>query len=305
MGKLSLEELRRLVFPYLPLKSKLELNGGLLTLWGEAVIAHAPSIGVPLETLGFFAFHYAASNVAALFAKPKYMVTGIYLPPQSQEEDLRIITMGLGEEAKRYGVYVIAGHTATYRGLTLPLVSVTSIGERVRLPDEVRVGDLIAIVGRVGGESLWLKALAEGRRDDRWRRLTPLSALLRLQGVEGVRVMHDISEGGVKGALLEIAEALNLRLDVKSHRIPYEEGVGKLGVDPLLAPTYGASIIILDPSSVEEASEACDKLGYPLGVVGKVEEGEEAYIDGERVKWLERTEIDNLYGSFKKKLMGS
>jgi hydrogenase maturation factor len=298
LGKLSLEELRHLVFPHLPLKAEPGLDGGFLTLRGEAAVAHAPSIGVPLETLGFFAFHYAASNVAALFARPRYLVIGIYLPPESPEEHLRIIAEGLGTEARRYGVSVVGGHTATYRGLELPMVTVTCIGERIRTPEKAEVGDLITVVGRVGGESLWLKALTQGRREWRWRRLKPLPALLRLQGVEGVRLLHDVSEGGVKGALLEIAEALGLRLDVDSRRFPYEEGIEKLGVDPLKAPSYGVLIAILNPEAAEEASEACREANYPLNIVGEVGMGLGAYVDGVKVERLERTEIDSLYGSF-------
>lgn len=295
LGKLSLEELRRLVFPNL-LKAEPGLDGGVLRLKGEAVVAHAPAIGVPIETLGFFAFHYAASNVAALFAKPRYLIVGIYLPPDSEEEELQTIVEGLGSEAEKYDVEIIAGHTATYRGLELPLVSATCIGERIRKPRRVEVGDLIAIAGRVGGEGLWLKALSEGLRDDRWRRLTPLPALLGLQEVEGVKLLHDVSEGGLRGALYEISEAHNLRLEVDSSRIPLEGGVEELGVEPLTAPSYGVLIALMDPEGVEEASKSCIKAGYPLTIIGEVGEGRGAYIDGVEIKGLERTEIDELYG---------
>ncbi len=295
LGKLSLEELRRLVFPHL-LKVEPGLDGGVLRLRGEAVVAHAPAIGVPIETLGFFAFHYAASNVAALFARPRYLIVGIYLPPDSGEEELQTIVEGLGSEAEKYGVEIIAGHTATYRGLELPLVSATCIGERMRETGRIEAGDLIALVGRVGGESLWLRAVAEGRRSEGWRKLTPLPALLGLQEVEGVRLLHDVSEGGVRGALYEIAETQRLRLEVDSSRIPLEEGVREIGVDPLSAPSYGVLIALLDPDAMGEASESCLEAGYPLTIIGEVKEGEGAYIDGVRVEGIERTELDKLYG---------
>ncbi len=295
LGKLSLDELRRLVFPHL-LKVEPGLDGGVLRLRDEAVVAHAPAIGVPIETLGFFAFHYAASNVAALFAKLRYFIAGIYLPPDSGEEELQTIVKGLGSEAEKYGVEIIAGHTATYTGLELPLVSATCIGERIREPGKVEAGDLIALVGKVGGESLWLRAVAEGRRDERWRELTPLPAILRLQRVEGVKLLHDVSEGGVRGALYEISETQSLKLEVDSSKIPLEEGLEELEVDPLSAPSYGVLIALIDPEAVGEASERCLDAGYPLTIIGEVKEGEGAYIDGVKVEGLERTELDKLYG---------
>ena len=296
LGKLPLKDLRRLVFPHLPLRAEPGLDGGIFRLKGGAVAAHAPAIGVPIETLGFFAFHYSASNVAALFAKPRYLIAGIYLPPNSSEGELETIAEGVGSEAERYGVEIIAGHTATYKGLELPLISATCIGERIREPERVEAGDLIAIVGRVGGESLWLKALAEGRRDERWRRLTPLPALLRLQGVEGVKLLHDVSEGGVRGALHEIAETQNLRVEVESSGIPLEEGVEELGVDPLSAPSYGVLIAILSPEALDEASEICLKADQPLSIIGEIKAGRGAYIDGVEIEGFERTELDRLYG---------
>ncbi|MDP2901233.1 MAG: hypothetical protein Q8O47_09725, partial [Candidatus Bathyarchaeota archaeon] len=64
LGKVSREVFRRSVLPFIPLDKELELDGATVKLTERTVIAHSPSIGVPLEALGFFAFHYAASNVA-------------------------------------------------------------------------------------------------------------------------------------------------------------------------------------------------------------------------------------------------
>lgn len=116
LGKVRNEVLRRSVFPFVPLDRELSLDGGFMELKGRTAVAHSPSIGVPLNSLGFFAFHYAAPNVACLFARPRHLVVGIYLPLKTKEEDLRIIVKGLGEEAKKYGVSVTAGQTATYYG---------------------------------------------------------------------------------------------------------------------------------------------------------------------------------------------
>jgi len=298
LGKVSREVLRRSVLPFLPLGEPPSLDGGAVQLMGRTIVAHSPSIGVPLEALGFFAFHYAASNVASLFARPRHLVTGIYLPPGTREEELRTIARGLGDEARKYGVTVAAGQTATYQGIETPLVTATCLGEPVKQPGKPREDDRVVVVGAVGGEALWLKALSEGCADDRWRRFTPLPAALRLQEVEGVKLMHDVSEGGVKGALHEVAEALNLRIDASSHLMPYADGVESLGVDVLRAPTYGVLIAVVDPAAVEDVSRACEEMGYPCSTVGRVKEGEGLYVDGVEVEKVERTALDELYGTF-------
>ena len=301
LGKVSREVLERSVFPFLPLLGAPELDGGVIQHQGRVVIAHSPSIGVPLEALGFFAFHYAASNVAARFARPRHMVVGIYLPIETREGDLRIIARGLGGEAAEYGVTIVAGQTATYAGIEIPLLTATCIGEQLRQPRKPEAGDAVFIVGDVGGEAVWLRSLSEGRRSEVWRGFTPLPAVLRLQGVEGVTLMHDVSEGGVKRALHEVASALGLRLEVESERFRLADGVEGLMEDALRLPTYGSLITLVDPDEVGEVKRACRELGAPCSPVGVVREGEGLYVDGVKVEGLERIDLDMLYGSFGKK----
>ncbi len=301
LGKVSREVLERSVFPFLPLLGAPELDGGVIQHQGRVVVAHSPSIGVPLEALGFFAFHYAASNVAARFARPRHMVIGIYLPLETREEDLRTIARGLGGEAARYGVTIVAGQTATYAGIEIPLLTATCIGEQLRQPRRPSARDVVFVVGDVGGEAVWLRSLFEGRRSGVWRDFTPLPAALRLQEVEGVTLMHDVSEGGVKKALHEVASALGLKLEVESGGLRLVDGVEGLGEDALRLPTYGSLIALVDPDEGDEVQRACGELGVPCAPVGVVEEGECLYIDGVKVEDLERIDLDRLYGSFGKK----
>ena len=136
LGKVSREVFERSVLPYIPLDGELELDGATVRLTNRTVIAHSPSIGVPLKALGFFAFHYAASNVACRFGRPTHMITGIYLPLKTREGDLKTIAKSIGDEAKKYGVKIAAGQTATYYGLEIPFVSTTCIGEQITKPNQ-------------------------------------------------------------------------------------------------------------------------------------------------------------------------
>lgn len=298
LGKVSREVLERSVFPYLPLADIPRLDGGVIRCQGEVVISHSPSIGVPLESLGFFAFHYAASNVAARFARPKHLVTGLYLPVGSEERDLETIARGLGDEARRYGVTVVAGHTATYAGIEAPFVTATCLGERVGTPVAPAPGDAVYIIGEIGGEATWLKEISMGGAGDEWKGFTPLPLLLRLQGIGGVTLMHDVSEGGVKRALLEVSEALGVRLDVTTYDVRLAEGALSLGEDPLRLPTYGALLALTRPGAKEAVERACAELDVPCSMVGFVEAGEGLIVDGEEVGRLDRVDLDGLYGSF-------
>jgi hydrogenase maturation factor/predicted fused transcriptional regulator/phosphomethylpyrimidine kinase len=289
----------------MPLYRKPTLDAVPIEIRGRVVVSHNPALGTPLETLGFFAFHYSVSNLAVRFAHPEYIVVDINLPPKSTEKELRVIAKGLGDEAKRYGVKVAGGHTGVYKGLSIPLVSVTCLGRQLRRPVPPSLGDLIVIVGQVGAEAVWLQSLSEeskssGGGEETWRKLTPLPASLRLARIKNVKLMHDVSEGGVATALYEIAEDTGLKLDVKSDSMHCHEEAQKLGVDLLRIPSYGVLIAVVSSNAIEKISRLCEEMGYFWSEVGKIKKGSGAFVDGTRIKTIKRTSLDQIYGSFRR-----
>jgi hydrogenase maturation factor len=300
LGKVNKEILERSVFPFLPLVHGPELNGGVFQSRGRMIVAHSPSIGVPIYSLGFFGFHYAASNVASKFAIPRYLVLGIYLPLNTREKELMTIVKGVGDEASKYKVSVVAGQTATYYGLEIPLLTVTCLGKETRKSKTLTSGDLVYVIGKIGAEAVWLKKTSEKKAGENWRKLTPLPAALRLQKVKSVKLMHDISEGGLKNALYELMMSTKTKILVDSNKICYADELELLGVDILLAPSYGSLLIVSEPDGESDVVSACNELGIQCSLAGQVEEGSGLHINGEKIGRPERTSFDRIYGSFKK-----
>ena len=301
LGKINRDILNSVVFPHIQLYKRPVLDANIIK--GDTVISHNLAIGVPLPTLGFFAFHYAASNIAMRFARPNFIVTGIYLPPGSTENELEIIAIRLGEEAKKYGVKVVAGHTGVYKGLSAPLVSVTCLGRVIRKPNNPSLKDLILIAGDIGKEAIWLKTLEKGctqagNVEPSWK-LTPLPVGIALTHIKNVKLMHDVSEGGVAGALYEVAESVPFKLRVDSHHISFYDGAKDLDEDPLKIPSYGALILIASEKGLDKILNTAKKLGYPCSVVGSLERGRGVFVDGIQIEGIKRTRLDEIYGSFK------
>ena len=301
LGKVSREVFNRSVLPFIPVEKAIELDGATTSLSGNTVIAHSPSIGVPIEALGFFSFHYSASNVASKFGKPRHLISGIYLPLKTTEEELQTIVRSLGEEARKYGVTITAGQTATYYGVDIPLLTSTCIGEAVRAPGETAPGDKVILVGEVGGEAVWLDRLSKGDESDIWKRFTPLPAILALQEVSGVKLMHDVSEGGVKGSLYEVATSSRYGLRVSSKGVTLHSGAEKLPGDILRAPSYGSLIVISDNNSLKSIAATCKELNLPHKVIGKITSERGLVFDGEHVQEQKRIDLDEIYGSFAQK----
>jgi hydrogenase maturation factor len=110
--------------------------------------------------------------------------------------------------------------------------------------------------------------------------------------------MHDVSEGGVIGALYEVAEGHNVMINASSENIVYSEGVGGLEGEILRAPSYGALITIVSPDGVNEAKQRCQEIGTICTIIGSVNEGSGLTLDGESITEQKRIDIDEIYGSF-------
>jgi hydrogenase maturation factor len=298
LGKISKKIFQRTVRPHIPLNKDLELDGAHVKLKENTIIAHSPSIGLPIETLGFFAFHYSASNVAVKFGKPRNIVLGIYLPLKTQEKDLETIVRSFGSEAKKYSVNVIAGQTATYSGLKIPLITTTCLGESLRHTRQVCEDDLIAIIGEIGGEGAWLKSLRKGEISDKWRKFTPLPKALLLQLLPEVKLMHDVSEGGLSGALHEITESIHMKIQLESVKLnitsDWDNSINKV----LFSPSYGTLITIFEPSGKKKICDIVKKAGYPFTVLQPLQEGKGLYVDDCLVDEHSRIDLDEIYGSF-------
>ncbi len=302
LGKVTREVFNRSVLPYIPTEKELELDGATTSLSGNTVIAHSPSIGVPLETLGFFAFHYSASNVASKFGKPSHLITGIYLPLKTTEDELQVIAKSLGDEAKRYGVTVTAGQTATYYGLDIPLLTATCLGESIRAPGSIHPGDSVLLIGEVGGEAVWLDRLSKDlESDEMWRRFTPLPAILALQREPGVKLLHDVSEGGVKGSLYEVATSNGFGVKVSAQGVALYQGAERLPGDIMRAPSYSTLIVIAKPESVKDIQDTCKQLGISCSVIGETTSETGLIFDGQQIHEQKRIDLDEIYGSFAQK----
>jgi predicted fused transcriptional regulator/phosphomethylpyrimidine kinase len=109
--------------------------------------------------------------------------------------------------------------------------------------------------------------------------------------------MHDVSEGGVKGSLYEVADSLGVRVDVSAENLAYAEEARGLGEDPLRGPSYGVLIVVSNPDGVQDVVDLCGDLGLPCVDAGSIRSGSGLYVDGVKVTEQKRIDLDEIYGS--------
>jgi thiamine-monophosphate kinase len=199
----------------------------------------------PPETVGYKALARAASDLAAMGARPRFFLLTLAFPPRRAGRWLDRFLRGLARAAKKFGLVLVGGDTSRQPRV---IVSITVLGEvpagRALRRAGARPGDLIYVSGRLGAAGLGLELLHRGLgRRRRFRRLLrphfepPIrlalgkwlarrrlaSAMIDTSDGLSTDLTHLLEAGGV-GARLELS-----RLPLV--RVPRE--LVALGIDPV------------------------------------------------------------------------
>ncbi|MFB0568346.1 MAG: AIR synthase related protein [Nitrososphaeria archaeon] len=317
-GKLVGDLRRKLFDRSLPMTPRpLLLNIGRQTL----AVSVDPVVGVPLDSYGFFAFHYSASDVAVLGAKPRYLLLDICYPEGTDASWLGKTGRTIGSEATKFGVKVLGGHTGGYDGLNLPIISSTCIGTAHRKeildPRKVRVGSRILIAGQLCLESAWLiSKVSPDLVDEKLGRAAAVrlrGALQQLTVVKpalvarqlGATFLHDISEGGLSASLHEVARATSKSPLVDLNTVPLDEDafqlVSSLGEDPYSASSFGALLIVSPRDKTDQILRGMRQLGEPVAECGSLRRGSGVYVISQRRK-RKMAQLPDLYRRFSSRI---
>jgi thiamine-monophosphate kinase len=133
------------------------------------------------------------SDIAAMGGRPTHAVLALALDPRVSRHWLEKFYRGLATVARAHGVQIVGGDVATHRGgfvATLTLLGeATAPAGRVLTRAGARVGDFLAVTGRLGGS-------LPSRRHYRF---TPrLAEGAWLAARHEVRAMMDLSDGLAK-----------------------------------------------------------------------------------------------------------
>ena len=205
----------------------------------------------------------------------------------------------VGAECERLGVTIVAGHTGSYPGGGYTVIgSGTMFGFAKEggyvTPSRAEVGDSVvmtkhAAIEATGSLALSFPEFVEGKIGGRLAKKA--KSTLRLcstvadaraartvgLGRGGVTSMHDATEGGVLGALSEMAAASAKRFEVVEDRVPVTpeaSGVcSAFGLDPLATMAEGALLITCSSERTEALLRAMSRAGVEAREIGKVREG--------------------------------
>ena len=200
------------------------------------------------------------------------------------------------------------------RAVNQPLISVTGVGkakaDRIITTSGARPGQDVVITKWIGIEGTSI--IAKEKEEELLKRFPAsfleaakeMSNLLsvvpegRIAAQMGATAMHDVTEGGIYGALWEMAEASGVGLEIDLKAIPIRQETVELcevmGLNPYYLISSGSMLIATDHG--HDLVRELQKAGIHASVAGKVTRGNDRVVlNGEDRAFLERPRTDELY----------
>lgn len=268
-----------------------------------------------------YALNNAINNIIAAGGKPYGISVAILMPEHSEEATLRSIMDNLAKQSEQYEVEIFAGHTELVPSVNFPTITVTAYGEKLweNRHKEVEPGMDIVMTkwtGLYGGA-----ILAKLRKDDLISRypesyikmaetymgyssLMPELAVLGKAVAKkpgGIYAAHDVSNGGVFGALWQILSACDCGADIPVEAIPMKQEIIEVceyfDINPYMVNGQGSLLLVTaDGVSLVEQMHAA---GIEANVIGKTTESKERKIMiGEEERFLVPSKGDALNAVF-------
>lgn len=285
----------------------LKMNDGLIVMSTDPVTAATSG-------LGNIALHININDIATTGAEPLGVLVTILAPKGSSFTDIETVMKDISREARLMNVQVMGGHTEVTDAVNRMVVSLTAVGvvseDELITTSGAKVGDSIIVTKSLclEGTSIIAKdfpdrsreVLSEEELREAENYALELSVLKEGMLLKGLASsMHDITEGGVLGALWEMAQASGTGFVVSEDLMPVRRVTKKLcesfGLDPLRLISSGSMLI-----AVKDADEAVRRLeGAKIAatVIGKVTEGRGILLAEEEIEVIPpaRDEIYRLY----------
>lgn len=277
------------------------------------VVTTDPITGTKQE-IGKFAAHTVANDIACCGAEPVALLVTALLPVDVEEPEIREIMAGLEENCAALNMQIIGGHTEVTRAVNQPVLSVTGIGKadknKLISSCQAKPGQDIVVSKWIGLEGTGILAteykeqlltrypshlIEEAKAFERFISIVPEAATA---GKSGVTAMHDITEGGIFGALWEIAECAGVGLEIDLKKIPIRQETIEIceffEINPYEFLSGGSLIMITDDGP--ELIRALEKENIPATLIGKIRDGNDRVVinDDER-RFLEPAKADELY----------
>ena len=279
----------------------------------ETVLCTTP-VSASADRVAGYASPMALNNLAVAGASPVAVMLTVLLPSDAMEEELQSIMKQAQEVCESLGVAIAGGHTEVSPVVREPLVQVTGIGKkeaaRAGYPQGIKEDQDIVVSKWIGLEGT--ARLARERKEelctrypvrmveeaagfDRYLSVIPEAATAMKSGVCG---MHDVSRGGIFGALWEMASGAGVGLEIDLKKIPVKQEMVEIceffGINPYELLSGGCLIMVTQDGNglVGELQRS----QIPAVIIGRTTAGNDRILfNEEERRFLDMPKMDQIY----------
>lgn len=280
----------------------------------EVFVLSADPITGTAEDIGYLAVQVTLNDLASAGAEPVGLLLTVLLPAEITEPEIRQMVQQAEKACSMANVQIIGGHTEITTAVTRPVITATGVGKAGK-------GKLISTSGAKAGMDIvltkWIglegtSILAKEKKTELLSRF-PESFILKAQEFDqmisvvpeaavavrsGVSAMHDVTEGGIFGALWEMAESSGVGLEIELKKIPVKQETIEIceffGINPYELISSGSMLMAAADGNrlVMDLKQA----GIASCVIGKATGGNDRVIcNEEERRFLEPPKTDELY----------
>ena len=272
------------------------------------------------KDIGKIAVHISCNDIASSGTDPIALLMTLLLPLEASEAEANAIMVQAHQTASEMNVAIIGGHTEFTSAVTRPVVSVTAIGKgpvsKLRATGSAEPGDVLvisktgalegtAIIANEKEEDLKALGLTTTLLEEAKALLDQLSVVPegKLGTAYGAHAMHDVTEGGVYGAIWELCEASNLGAVIHEESIPLLASTQAIcnvyHLDPYRLISSGVMLMAMPEARFIELAAAGTAQGIKFTIVGQVTADKKLWIERKNGKTeLLPPDTDELYKVF-------
>lgn len=266
------------------------------------------------KDIGKLAIQITANDLASAGAEPIGVLLTILLPDGTREIALKRIMEQMELACREAKMQILGGHTEVTAVVNQPVVNVAGVAKakkgKLISTAGARSGMDIVVTKWIGleGTTIFAKEKETELKEhfpasfvdtakafDQYLSVVPEAAVAVKSGVAA---MHDVTEGGLFGALWEMAEASGVGLEIDLKKIPIRQETVEIceyfDVNPYGLISSGMMLMASDDGNA--LVHALAEANIPATVIGKATEGNDRVIvrDEER-RFLEPPKTDELY----------
>lgn len=330
-GKITESVLKRSVLKYIHQRDKEMPKGAgtgvdcaFLKCEGDSLAVSTQSITLPVADAGMYAVYAAVNNLAVEGRKAKWVTIALTLPESMQEQQLQQLMKQMDEVCGELDIQIIGGHTEVTNAVKTPIVTVTALGEeplytkcqsaepqKALTENKIDKTKLAIVMTKwIGLEATAMIAkeketelltrypnslVKSAQNFDRYLSTIPEAATA---GRSDVYTMHDVRNGGVFGALYELAKRMGVGLSIDLKKIPVKQETIEVceffDLNPYELLSGGSLLIVTEDGEalVEELAQE----NIEAKVIGTTMPGnDKLVINDDETRFLEPAKPDEIF----------